>query len=123
MNDVRQNGKFLAFFYSMSAPVISELVSRLLSGHPLLYPLLASALLLPIMTTAIQTGTLLLKALVQDLELRFLAISSGLTGLGVSRTATFFQEFSICLLVSIFNSFIQNIYATPELARVQFFNI
>ncbi len=54
MNDIGENGKFLALLDLMVGPVISELVACFLTGHALLNPLVAAALLLPGFADAVE---------------------------------------------------------------------
>ena len=47
VNDVGQNGKFLPRLDVMLAPIVRQLVARLLTRHALLNPFFAAAMLLP----------------------------------------------------------------------------
>ena len=54
VDDVGEDGKFLAFLDVVSAPVVGELVACLLARHALLYPLVAAAVLLPRLARSVQ---------------------------------------------------------------------
>ena len=56
VDDVGQDGKFLFLADLVIFPVTGQFVAGLLAGHPLLNPLFASALLLPVLRFSSYTG-------------------------------------------------------------------
>ena len=47
MDDIGENGVFLALLYVVFDPIVGELIAGFLAGHALLNPLVAAAMLLP----------------------------------------------------------------------------
>jgi len=54
VDDVGQDGELLARLDAVLAPVVGQLVARLLARHPLLYPFFAAAVLLPSLAGTVQ---------------------------------------------------------------------
>src|SRR5438128_4765 len=54
MDDVGQDRELLSFLYLVRSPIICQLVARLLTGHPLRDPLLATAQRAPVVSRTLQ---------------------------------------------------------------------